>query len=211
VILPVLRISWRNLWRRPVRTLAVALGLAAGLVLLALAVSLTAAVHHEVAAHPAPAEALNAFAGLCDGATWAIAIIVFGFGGTVVLGTMRMAVIERQHELAVLGALGMRPGHIMLLVTAEASGLAVVSLGIAMLVGVPLLVWLTGDVDIAALGTRLGASDPALESVRHGRWMPATLVRLALTLLAVSLLAGLYPAMRAARIRRAARTGSEAP
>jgi hypothetical protein len=41
--------------------------------------------------------------------------------------------------------------------------------------------------------------------------MPATLVRLALTLLAVSLLAGLYPAMRAARIRRAARTGSEAP
>jgi ABC-type antimicrobial peptide transport system permease subunit len=212
VILRVLRISWRNLWRTPLRTTAIALGVAAGLILLALAISFTAGVHREVAAQPAPAAQLAAFAAVCDGASWAMAVIVFGFVGTVVFGAMLMAVIERQRELGVLGALGMRPGHIMLLVTAEASGLAVVGLGIAMLVGVPLLVWLIGNgIDVSAVAARLGAADPTLASVRRGAWTPAVFLRVMLALLVVSFLAGLYPAMRAVRIAPSARTGSEAP
>jgi len=113
-----------------------------------------------------------------------------------------MAVFERTHEMGMLAAVGLRPSRILAMVLAECLCLAAVGLaagfglgaaGMAYFVrhGWNLSRWTTG---LTIAGTLL---DPVLRGVMTWTSTPS----IALILAAIMLLAGLLPALRAARMK----------
>ncbi len=139
---------------------------------------------------------------LLRGWNWVLIVIVGTFAAFGVLNTMLMAVFERTHEMGMLAAVGLRPSRILAMVLAECLCLAAVGLaagfglgaaGMAYFVwhGWNLSRWTTG---LTIAGTLL---DPVLRGVMTWKSTPS----IALILAAIMLLAGLLPALRAARMK----------
>ena len=120
-----------------------------------------------------------------------------------VLNTMLMSVLERKHEFGVLLAVGMEPVKLFLLVLVESFYIALIGIGMGMCVVVPwyafllkvgidISAYMGDDVDVAGV-----LMDPVLRiSVRGDAW---TIILLAI--FGFTLLAGLYPAIKAGRQR----------
>lgn len=124
-------------------------------------------------------------------------LIVLGVTASVIVNTLIMAVFERTREIGILSALGMKSRQIMSLFFAESSLLAVGGIIIGMFVG-GVLVWYAttygfyiGNMGIT--GMLLGERIYAYLTIG-----PALVLIVAA--FAMSLLAGLYPAILAARM-----------
>jgi len=122
-----------------------------------------------------------------------IALVIGGFG---VANTMFMAVAERVREIGILRAIGARSIDVLILFLAEAALLGLIGSVVGVVVGVivssllPSL--LSGLVRFGPPGTEI-----QLQTV-----VTPTTILLALSLgLVVSLIAGLYPAVRASRLK----------
>ena len=113
----------------------------------------------------------------------ALALIVGGLG---VSNTMAMAVLEREPELALLGAVGWRRRRIASLVLGEGIATSVVGAGIGLLFGI-----LAADLLSNALG--VGA-------VVTPELTPLTIVEALLIGMAIGVIGGLYPAWRAVSV-----------
>lgn len=125
-----------------------------------------------------------------------LAVVAIG-----VMNSLLMSVMERTRELGIMMALGTRPRDIVLLVVYESLVLAAAGIAAGLAVGIPFVHWLhrTG-MDLSAYAKDL-QSIPGLTGIVHPVFVPATLVQPALFLLVLSVLAALYPAWRAARLR----------
>jgi putative ABC transport system permease protein len=126
----------------------------------------------------------------------AILIVVVGFG---ILNTVLMAVLERQRELGVMLALGLRPFSVFRMVFMESTLLAGVGLLIGVALAVPLTLWLQANPielggELAALFELVG-SDPVI--VFDLAW--SSVLKTVAVILAVAVLASLYPAIKASR------------
>ncbi|HWP30001.1 MAG TPA: ABC transporter permease [Chloroflexota bacterium] len=128
-----------------------------------------------------------------------VALVVSGLG---VANTMLMATFERTREVGILKALGATDGQVARLFLLEASGIgllgALVGLAFGWLatqvVNFVVLQMLVGQMMASGIGVARDAPRTVLETPG---WVP--LVVLALAWL-VAVLAGLYPALRAARL-----------
>jgi putative ABC transport system permease protein len=126
----------------------------------------------------------------------AILIVVVGFG---ILNTVLMAVLERQRELGVMLALGLRPGAVLRMVFMESIVLAALGLVIGVALAVPFSLWLEAhpielDGELATVFEMVG-SDPviALDLVA------SSVMKAIGIIFAVAALASVYPAIKASR------------
>ena len=170
----VLRIGWRELWRRPWRTLLGALTFAIGVCLLVLCLERS------------------------DAGNGMLAGVVLAMAALTAVQTVGMSVMERRRELGLLAALGMRPVQIAATVLVESlllTGLGGLLGGAA---GWGLRRYIAAHgLDLALAGMRLFIpAEPLRSSLLSGR-----AGTMALLVGAVALLAGLYPAVRAARVQ----------
>jgi putative ABC transport system permease protein len=128
----------------------------------------------------------NVQIGLSRAIAWATTAVALALGSIGLLNTMAMAVFERTAEIGLLRALGWRRWRILLLLTGEAAGLGL----LGVLLGVAL----------AFAGARLITLAPTARGYIEPNLPPAVLgIGLALGV-GLTLLGGLYPAIRAARI-----------
>ncbi len=128
----------------------------------------------------------------------AILVIVVAFG---ILNTVLMSVLERQRELGVLLALGLRPAAIFRLVFLESVLLATVGLALGLALAIPVVLWFEAH-PVPLSGSAVQAMEMfGVEPVITWKLKPWNPVGSALTITVVALLAALYPALKASRAR----------
>ncbi len=129
-----------------------------------------------------------------------VLIVVVGFG---LLNTVLMMVLERVREFGVLRALGMKPRAVFALVMLESVQLAALGIAVGLALAIPLVLWGEqhpipfGGESMAEMFELFELSTPVIEFSLSARQLIGT----PLVLIAVSLLAALPPALRAARGR----------
>jgi putative ABC transport system permease protein len=128
-----------------------------------------------------------------------VALIVSGLG---VANTMLMATFERTREVGILKALGATDGQVAWLFLLEASGIGLLGALVGLAVGwlatqvanFVVLQMLVGQMMASGIGVARDAPRTVLETPG---WVPLAVLALAWL---VAVLAGLYPALRAARL-----------
>jgi len=148
------------------------------------------------------APALVDYLRLLRGWNWVVVFIMGVFAAFGVLNTMLMAVFERTREMGVLASLGFRPSQILAMVIAESLCLAavglVVGLGLGAL-GMAYFTWHGWDLTRWVAGLTIAGVlvDPVLRAAFVWESTPS----IAATLGAITVFAGLVPALRAARMK----------
>jgi ABC-type lipoprotein release transport system permease subunit len=137
------------------------------------------------------------------GVTFALFIIFFMMAVIGVMNTMLMAVFERTRELGMLMALGMRPVAVIVLIMAEAAGLAIASLIVGGAISIPLLWYLqVHGLDLGgATGEVVSVAGVVVGHLWYGRQDFPAYGQAAVGLAATALVSALYPAWRAAHFR----------
>ncbi|RME28496.1 MAG: ABC transporter permease [Deltaproteobacteria bacterium] len=138
-----------------------------------------------------------------DSSAWIMLVIVFFVAGLGILNTMLMSVFERTRELGVMKALGARPGRIVRLVLWESLLLGMLACAGGLALG-GVLDWLLVEYGLAltsSSGERLSTGGVLFDPRIYGVVRADRIVVTVLTLLAVAVLAALWPAVRAARLR----------
>lgn len=121
-----------------------------------------------------------------------------------IFNTLFMSVMERLREFGILLAIGFSPGRLFRLVLWESLWLALVGLALGAIVTAPLYHYLhTHGIDMSA---RMGRSNVEIAGAVMNLVVRATLypdhaIIIAVAIVAVTLLSGLYPAWRAARVQ----------
>jgi ABC-type lipoprotein release transport system permease subunit len=111
--------------------------------------------------------------------------------------------MERLREFGVLLAIGFSPGRLFRLVIWESAWLALVGLAVGVVATAPLYYFLhTHGIDMSArIGDkRLEVAGAVLSSVIKATVYPDHAVLIAVAIVGVTMLSGLYPAWRAARV-----------
>lgn len=126
-------------------------------------------------------------------------LIVLAITATVIINALVMAVFERTREIAILSAIGMESGRIMAMFLAEASILAVGGIGMGLALGGSLVAYASKyGFFIGDLAS--GVSGMLFSERIYAYLTPDDTITLAVGAFFVTLLAGLYPAMLAARM-----------
>jgi putative ABC transport system permease protein len=128
---------------------------------------------------------------------YVILILVVAFS---ILNTFLMAVFERTHEFGVMMAIGTRPARLTRLVLTESAGITLVGI----VAGVVLGCLLTGY--FAVHGIHLGGSSKlftqyGIPNILHPRLSLLTVTAGPVTVLLITLVAALYPALRIRKLR----------
>jgi len=129
--------------------------------------------------------------------------IVFAVAGLGILNTMLMSVFERTRELGVMKALGTRPRKVVALVLWESvllAGLSVVG-GLALGAALDAFLVVHGLELMSTSGNRLSTGGVLFDPMVMGVVRIDRIVTTVVALIAVSVLAALWPAVRAARLR----------
>jgi ABC-type lipoprotein release transport system permease subunit len=136
--------------------------------------------------------------------TFILFSIFFALAAMGIINTMLMAVIERTRELGMLMAVGMRPVQVVGLIVAEAAGLAAASLILGAALALPILWYLqVHGLNLGHNGGTVSVSGVVVGPYWYGRQDFVSYAEAALGLAVTALLAALYPASRAARLRPA--------
>jgi lipoprotein-releasing system permease protein len=119
-----------------------------------------------------------------------------------IVSTLVMSVAEKRRDIAVLRTMGARAGGIMAIFVAHGLGLAAVGISVGAVVGI-LLAYNISSITLFLenlLGVKL--FDPAVYFISElpSQLLPGDVLMVVLASLALSLLATLYPAWRAARV-----------
>jgi putative ABC transport system permease protein len=154
-------------------------------------------------AWPELAPELASYVQFNHGITFVLFFIFFLMAVIGVMNTMLMAVFARTRELGMLMALGMRPGQVIMLIMAEAVGLAVASLVVGGAIGVPLLWYLQAHgLDLGgATGEVVSLAGVVVGHLWYGRQDFPAYCEAAVGLAATALVSALYPAWRAAHFK----------
>lgn len=119
-----------------------------------------------------------------------------------IVNTILMSALERTREFGLLRALGMRPRQVLALMLSEAVLLALASLAVGWVVGGLAHAWLaTNGLDLRALypqGLEFGGM--FMEPVMYSELSPGRVATLTAIVFVTTVLGGLYPALRAARV-----------
>ena len=116
----------------------------------------------------------------------------------IIANTLLMSVFERTREMGILAALGMKGRQIMLMVVLEAGILALMGILVGVLLG-SAGVWYLSSVGIPVGDLGSAAEGIAMGSTLYAKFVPGDIASLSFWMLAIILLASLYPAWFAAR------------
>jgi ABC-type lipoprotein release transport system permease subunit len=143
---------------------------------------------------------LASLLGSARAAMLVVFFIVYVAIAILIVNAMLMAVFERIRELGVLHALGVGPGRIVALLLLESGLLAAAATVLGTLLALPALGYVTHTgIDMGRLGG-FTVSGLAIDPVWRGVITATTWSAPVLMLVAMVLLATLYPAVKAARI-----------
>jgi ABC-type lipoprotein release transport system permease subunit len=124
-------------------------------------------------------------------------LIVLGIAATVIVNTLVMAVFERTREIGILSAIGMRSRTIMAMFLTESSLLAVGGILIGLILGLLVIAYLSKNgFNIESIGV----TGMLIGNTIYTELTMEDAVKLTGLAFVVALLAGLYPAMLAARM-----------
>ena len=128
-------------------------------------------------------------------------IIIFAVAAIGILNTMLMSVFERTRELGVIRALGLKGRQMVALVLWETLALVLVALAIGVPVGFGLdLYIIRHGIDLSGVMQGYSVVGTKFGGVLRGAFRVAPVVQTVVGLFVVSLLAALWPAVRAARL-----------
>jgi len=145
---------------------------------------------------------LDAAVRMDDWADYVFHVILFGIAALAIINTILMSVMQRTREFGVLRALGLRRAEVGRLVFAEGMLLTIVSGLAGMLLGVA-VVWLffRDGLDFSSLmNEEMTAAGVVIDPVIVPRFHPTQLAQSLFFILAIGILASIYPAWRATRI-----------
>jgi len=128
-----------------------------------------------------------------------IIMVVVALG---ILNTILMSVLERTREFGLMVALGMEPRRLLGLVVLETAFLSVVSLGVGAILGFAAHLYLAEyGFDMGFVSQeQLTMAGAVFDSVIYSELAPARVLVLVGIVFCVTFLAGIYPAIRAARV-----------
>ena len=128
-----------------------------------------------------------------------IIMVVVALG---ILNTILMSVLERTREFGLMVALGMAPLRLLVLVVLETAFLSLVSLGIGTILGFGAhLYFAEYGFDMGFVTQeQLTVAGAVFDSVLYSELVPARVLLLVGIVFSVTFLAGMYPAVRAARV-----------
>ena len=129
--------------------------------------------------------------------------IVFTVAAFGIVNTMLMSVFERTRELGVLKAIGLRPGKMVWLIVFESFFLAGLASSIGLVVGLLLdayLVFVGIDFSTGTGGEGVSFSGVTLDPIIRGDVRLDSILVVITSTFVVSILASLWPAVRAARL-----------
>jgi ABC-type lipoprotein release transport system permease subunit len=137
-----------------------------------------------------------------DASMWVFNIILIVIIGIGVLNTILMSVMERTREIGVMRGLGMSGGSVVGLVMTEAALIGLIGIALGWALAAPAVHYLTHTgIDIAALtGAEAEIGGVAISNMKARLYLSRALMGTGIVL-GMALLAGLYPAVRAARIQ----------
>jgi ABC-type lipoprotein release transport system permease subunit len=124
-------------------------------------------------------------------------LIVLGITATVIVNTLIMAVFERTREIGILSAIGMKGRRIMAMFLAESTLLAIGGILMGLILGGLIIAYFTR---YGFYIGNFGITGYLLNDTIYTQLTLEDTVTLTLTSLIVTLLAGLYPAVLAARM-----------
>jgi ABC-type lipoprotein release transport system permease subunit len=164
----------------------------------------------EIAPWQTLAPELSSWVAMSDSWLWIMYAIVFALAAISVLNTMLMAVFERMQEFGVLAAIGMKPGAVIGMVLVEVAALAAVSLVVAAVLGAPILyAVVTRGLDLSSMTGGFSLSGVAVGPIIRGDWVVGEFAAAGALLILCAVVAGLFPATRAARADPAKLTRGE--
>jgi putative ABC transport system permease protein len=124
-------------------------------------------------------------------------LIVLGITATVIVNTLVMSVFERTREIGILSAIGMKSRTIMGMFLAESSLLAVGGILIGLALGSIVIAYLSKNgFNIESIGV----TGMLISNTIYTQLTVEDAVTLTLMAFVVTLLAGIYPAVLAARM-----------
>lgn len=124
-------------------------------------------------------------------------VIVLAITATVIVNTLIMAVFERTREIGILSAIGMKSSRIMAMFLAESSLLAVGGIIMGLILGVLAVAYFT---HYGFYIGNMGLTGMLISNTIYTKLTLEDTVNLSLIALIITLLAGLYPAVLAARM-----------
>ena len=131
----------------------------------------------------------------------AVSLFVAGVG---IANTMFVSVMERTREIGVMKAIGYRPRNILVLFLAEASMTGIIGGFLGTITGAVLSFLLSGGLPSFRVGVPMAGRPMGASAASSAGFMPVISPGLVLFSLvfpiAISILAGLYPAWRASRL-----------
>ncbi len=121
--------------------------------------------------------------------------LIFG-----IINTMLMAVLERQRELGVLMAVGMKKGNVFLMVMLETVFLALIALPIGLLIAFATVSWL-GKVGVDLSRYSDGLKNFGMSAVIHPELGLHMYIYIGLAVVVTALIGAIYPSLKAIRLR----------
>jgi len=124
-------------------------------------------------------------------------LIVLGVTATVIVNTLIMAVFERTREIGILSAIGMKGRSILLMFLTESTLLAIGGVVMGLILGSLLVAYFT---NYGFYIGKMGISGMLIGNTIYASLTVQDTVRLTILAFIITLLAGLYPAILAARM-----------
>ena len=145
---------------------------------------------------------LAAMLGLMGQMGWVLYAVIFAAAAFGIANALLMAVYERIREFGVLRSLGLRAGRLLRLVVVESLMLTLGGTALGLGLGVLLTLWLADvGIDLALFSDALG--EMGVGRRLHPSLAPQDLVAPVVLAGATAVLAGLWPALKASRLRPA--------
>jgi ABC-type lipoprotein release transport system permease subunit len=148
---------------------------------------------------------LSRWVALDDGFLYVFMLVIAVIVAMGITNTVLMSVLERMRELGVLLAVGMTPRRLWLMVVTEGALLGLFSVvagaGVGLLLNWPLAVWGIDYGGLAGGGDSIEAAGVALAAHQYSDLSGVKVVVFAVLAFAMTVLASLYPAFKAARLR----------
>ncbi|MDE2293772.1 MAG: ABC transporter permease [Elusimicrobia bacterium] len=138
---------------------------------------------------------------LDDASIYILLLIVFFIVALGIINTLLMSVFERTREFGVLLAMGMEPRDIVAMVSLESLALGLLSLVGGVLLGA-LVTWRfqTHGIDLTKWTQGISFANALMEPVLYAKLRWASVAKSCASVVVITLLSGLYPAFKAARL-----------